>query len=264
MTWNVTIGTRNDKDSAGKMKNLLRLSNYVLLLMLLICGFSASDASAAKKIPVKIIIFGDSIVAGYGLSNPQKDGLIPKLSTAVTQANQADYVTVVGMGVSGDTTSSALGRLPALITARPDIVMVALGGNDVLRGIDPDITYNNLDIILNELERNGIYTLLAGMKAPPSMGEEFATKFNRLFAKLAEQHRAVFYPFLLESVASLPQFNQRDGIHPNPAGVDIIAGRIGPILANMARTLEKTKSKNAFDQRWQAAKEANKLKRQAR
>lgn len=213
-------------------------------LALLICVAFIPDARAVD-VQVKIIFFGDSLVAGYGLANPQKDSLPAKMGEAFRTGKHRKVVTVEGMGVSGETTSSALGRIPYVLAAKPDIVVVALGGNDVLRGIDPDITYNNLDIMLRELQRSGTYVLLTGMKAPPSMGSEFAARFNRIYPKVAELHNVTFYPFLLDGVAGQPQFNQRDGIHPNPAGVDVVVERLYPSLDRMAQKMTTMKKEAA-------------------
>ncbi len=233
------------------------LPQALIIIFALIC-VAFSPAARAEDVKVKIILFGDSIVAGYGLSNPQQDSLPPRIRDAILSGKNRKSAIVEGMGVSGDTTSSALSRLPALIAAKPDIVMLALGGNDVLRGIDPDITFTNLDMMLKELKRNNIYVLLAGMKAPPSMGFDFGSRFNRIYPKLAEAHKVAFYPFLLEGVAGQPEYNQRDGIHPNPDGVKLMVAQIAPYLDKMTSDMVNLKSDAQRSQIFQERKRRQK------
>ncbi|MBY0354262.1 MAG: arylesterase [Rickettsiales bacterium] len=229
---------------------------FITVILVMICGLHANHARA-QQVTIKVVFFGDSLMAGFGLAAPQRDSLPAKMAAVMAKSKQGKYLQVENMGVSGDTSSSALGRLQMLIASKPDIVMVALGGNDVLRGIDPDITFNNLDIIIKELQRHGVYVLLAGMKAPPSMGSEYAARFNRTYGKLAEQSRAVFYPFLLDGVAGEPQFNLRDGIHPNPEGVDVIVMKLYPVMDEMVKNILQLKV-NAGSRQSRANRQARK------
>ena len=137
-------------------------------------------------------------------------------------------VRVINGGVSGDTTAGGLARLDWLMQDRPDVVIVELGGNDALRGLPPAGTRRNLDGIIKRVKEKGAKVILAGMLAPPNLGKEYGREFNALFPALAKKHQAAFYTFFLDGVASEPHLNQRDGIHPNRAGVDEIVRRILP------------------------------------
>ena len=183
--------------------------------------------SAAAE-PVTIAALGDSLTAGFGLAD--EDAFPARLEAALQTAGIA--ARVVNGGVSGDTTAGGLARLDWVLADDPDLVIVELGANDGLRGLDPDNTYANLDAILRRLRQEGILTVLTGMFAPPNLGTEYSTAFNGVFPELAAQYEIEFYPFFLEGVAAQPALNQSDGIHPNPAGVEVIVAGIMPhILA---------------------------------
>jgi acyl-CoA thioesterase-1 len=184
----------------------------------------AAAPAAAEE--VTIVAFGDSIIAGYGLL---ADAALPARLEAALRERGHD-VAVVNAGVSGDTTAAALERLDWAVGADADAVIVELGGNDALRGIDPGQTRANLDAILARLTERGLPVLLAGMLAPRNLGPDYARAFDAVFPDLAARHRVAFYPFLLEGVATLAELNQDDGIHPNEKGVArIVAGMLPAI-----------------------------------
>lgn len=171
-------------------------------------------------------MFGDSITAGYGLP---PSAALPRLLTERLTAQGMDVV-VENAGVSGDTTAGGLSRLGWAVQGQPDLVIVALGGNDGLRGIDPAETRRNLAAIMDQLAARNIAVLLAGMLAPPNLGNDYAAQFNPLFGQVATDAGVAFYPFLLNGVAADPTLNQADGIHPNAEGAGIIADRMaGPV-----------------------------------
>lgn len=172
------------------------------------------------------MLFGDSLVAGYGL--PAEDAIPANLEAAL--ADRGIAATVLNAGVSGDTTAGGVSRLAWALADDPDFVVVELGANDGLRGIDPANTRQNLDTILSELDAAGVPALLAGMLAPRNLGPEYAAEFDALYPELAEKHDVPLYPFFLEGVALEPSLNQPDGIHPNAAGVDAIVERFTPVL----------------------------------
>jgi acyl-CoA thioesterase-1 len=144
---------------------------------------------------------------------------------------------VINAGNSGDTTAAGRARLDWALAERPDLVLVELGGNDSLRGIEPSDTYHNLDQVLSRLTAEGLPVLLAGMRAPRNLGEAYVAEFDAVFPRLAEKHGIAFYPFFLDGVALDPALNQADGIHPNAAGVAVIVERILPALEPLLRGL---------------------------
>ncbi|MEH6675613.1 arylesterase [Phenylobacterium sp.] len=180
---------------------------------------------AGADLPV-VAILGDSITAGYGL--PAREALPAQLETALAAAGTP--VRVRAAGVSGDTTAGALARLDFSIQDDTDLCVVAVGGNDLLQGIEPARMRANLEAIITGLQGRNIPVLLAGMQAPPSYGA-YATDFTAVFESLAQTYDIPLYPFLLDGVALDPALNQDDGIHPNATGVKIIAQRLAPAVA---------------------------------
>jgi acyl-CoA thioesterase I len=174
---------------------------------------SASNAPNAPKLP-RIVILGDSLTAGLGLD---RDEAFPALLQQRLNALGYRYE-VVNAGVSGDTTAGGLRRLEWSIEGNTRILVVALGGNDGLRGLPASDTRKNLNEIIARAQRRGIAVVLAGMEAPPNYGSAYTTEFRQVFRDLAKSHDVVFIPFLLEAVAGVPALNQPDGIHPNVEG----------------------------------------------
>lgn len=188
---------------------------------------SASEKSVSGK---SVMALGDSLTAGYGL--PTGDGFVPQLS-AWLNARSKTPIRVVNAGVSGDTSSGGRARLAwslAGVGGTPDLVILELGANDSLRGINPDVTRENLDAIVKSLQEKGIAVLIAGMMAPPNMGPDYAAQFNPIYPGLAARYDLPLYPFFLEGVAADPALNQADGIHPTKEGVAIIVDKMGPVI----------------------------------
>ncbi len=173
---------------------------------------------------MKIVVLGDSLSAGFGL--PVQAAFPARLAQAL-QA-RGIVATVANAGVSGDTASGGLGRLDWSVPAGTEAVILELGANDALRGLDPKLTKVALDGILTKLEDRHIAVLLAGMEAPRNMGSDYVRAFDAIFPALASAHQLVFYPFFLDGVATDLKLNQADGLHPNAAGVDVIVARILP------------------------------------
>lgn len=179
---------------------------------------------------MKLLMLGDSITAGYGLA---KEEALPARLEALLRA-AGETVQVIPAGVSGDTTAGGKSRLDWALADQPQAVIVALGGNDGLRGLPPADTYANLDAILTRLKARGIPALLAGMLAPPNLGADYGRDFAASFQRLSQAHpEAVFYPFLLEGVAGDPELNQPDRIHPNPRGAEEVARRMLPAVREL-------------------------------
>ena len=180
---------------------------------------------------VKLMVFGDSLSAGYGL--PKSDSFTARLTQALKQSGV--NVQVVASSVSGDTTSGGKARLAWALADKPDAILLELGANDGLRGIEPTLSRANLKNILQRLQRSGTRVLLAGMRAPPNLGKEYASEFNRIYPELAARFKIPLYPFFLDGVVARPEMNQADGIHPNPRGVDEIVKRILPMVVKLVR-----------------------------
>jgi acyl-CoA thioesterase I len=192
-----------------------------------ICAFGTAALgriATAQEGPVKIVVLGDSLSAGLGL--PVEAAFPAKLAQALRAKGIA--ASVANAGVSGDTASGGLERLDWSVPKDTEAVIVELGANDALRGIDPKLTKTALDTILTKLADRHISVLLAGMKAPRNMGPEFVKAFDKIYPTLASTHAVVFYPFFLDGVAADPKMNQDDGMHPNAAGVDAIVARMMP------------------------------------
>ncbi|OSQ40968.1 hypothetical protein TMES_02340 [Thalassospira mesophila] len=186
---------------------------------------TANEANNPDQKPT-IVLFGDSLIAGYGL--PQQDGFAPKLAAALKNAGLD--ANVINSGVSGDTTAAGLARLDWAMVDKPDLVVLELGANDALRGVDPAQTRSNLGKIIEKLQAGKIRILLVGMMAPPNMGKEYGAEFNSIYPDLAKKHQIPLYPFFLDGVVADPALNQGDGMHPNARGVDIIVGKIAPAV----------------------------------
>lgn len=190
------------------------------LLAVLAVSAAVPPAAAATT----IMAFGDSLVAGYGLS--AEDAFPAQLEEALRA--EGYEVEVVNAGNSGDTAAAGRARLDWALASEPDAAIVVLGANDALRGLEPERTYANLDAILTRLTSEGIATLLCGMKAPRNLGAGYAEDFDAVFPRLAEAHGVLFHPFFLEGVAAEPSLNQSDGLHPNAEGVAVIVETILP------------------------------------
>ncbi len=176
-----------------------------------------------------VIAFGDSLYAGYRLG--PKEGLAPQLQAALAADGVA--VRVQNAGVSGDTTAAGRARLDFVLDStkqKPALLVLGLGGNDMLRGISPDQTRANLDAMLANLQRRKIKVLLTGMLASPNMGADYAAAFNPIFPELATKYGTSLYPFILDGVATEPGLQLDDDIHPNAEGVKVMAKALAPLV----------------------------------
>jgi acyl-CoA thioesterase-1 len=193
------------------------------VLVVLAFIFLPAPARAAER-PVRIVALGDSLTAGLGL--PTNLSFPAPLARALQAKGIA--VSIANAGVSGDTASGGLARLDWSVPEGTDAVILELGANDMLRGIDPKVTKAALDQILGKLAARHIPVLLAGMKAMRNLGSGYAREFDAVYPALASTHSVVFYPFFLAGVATDAKLNQADGLHPNAAGVDMIVARMLP------------------------------------
>ncbi len=194
----------------------------------------AAAAPMARAEPLAVVGFGDSLMAGYGLG-PQ-EGFVPRLEAALREAGVE--ATITDAGVSGDTTSGGLARLDWSVPDGTDLVILELGANDALRGISPEITRANLDAMIVRLKERGMAVLLAGMLAPPNMGEDYGEAFNAIYPDLAAKHDVPLYPFFLDGVAAQQDLLQGDAMHPNADGIDVMVERFLPVLRETIAGLE--------------------------
>ncbi|WP_425435154.1 arylesterase [Litoreibacter ascidiaceicola] len=193
-------------------------------------------AHPAMAEPVTIAALGDSLTQGYGL--PAEDGFVPQLQAWLT-AQGAD-VTLVNAGVSGDTTAGGLSRIDWTLTPEVDAVIVALGGNDVLRGLPPEQAKSNLDAILTKIEERGLPVLLAGIDAPSNYGPDYETEFEAIYTDLAAKHDVLLVSNFLEGLTRIDdramvmrEHMQSDGIHPDASGVALIVEAVGPVVLSL-------------------------------
>jgi len=198
-------------------------------LLAIIATLCLPPGSAAATEPLRILALGDSLTAGFGLK--PSDGFTVQLQRSL-EARGVPAV-ILNAGVSGDTTAGGLARLDWALGDRPDMVILALGANDGLRAVNPEVTRSNLAAILERLRSKKLPVLLAGIYAPPNLGREYASEFNRIYPELAAQYDAVLYPFFLDGVAARPELNQADGVHPNAAGVAVLVQRITPYVIRL-------------------------------
>lgn len=194
-------------------------------------ALAAAPARALAARGKVVTILGDSITAGLGL--PAAAALPNQLHLALERLGAPNIVR--GAGVSGDTTAGGLARLDFSVQPDTAVVVVALGGNDLLQGLDPAATRRNLDRILTRLAQRHKGVVLCGLKAPPEIGRGYARDYDAIFPALARAHHAALYPDLLAGVERNPALNQSDAIHPNAKGVRIIAARLAPVVAKVLR-----------------------------
>jgi len=210
---------------------------HIAVLMLALMTV-ANPAWAEATKPVKLVVLGDSLSAGLGL--PAPDAFPTKLQKALQAKGIA--VDMINAGVSGDTSSGGRDRLDWSVADGTDGVIIELGANDALRGIDPDLTRAALGDIIQRLKARKIPVMLCGMLAPPNYGADYAARFNSIYPDLAKKFDVPLYPFFLEGVAADAKLNQADGIHPTAEGVDIIVGNIMPTVEAFIGTIAGQRS----------------------
>jgi acyl-CoA thioesterase-1 len=193
----------------------------------------SAAAGAAQQAP-RILALGDSLTAGYGL--PPEHALPVRLQAKLKQ--DGVEAEVINAGVSGDTSAGGLARLDWSLADKPDIVIVELGANDVLRGIDPKTTYDNLDKILARVKASGAKALLVGMLAPANWGADYQRDFDAIYPALAKKYDVPLDPFVLDGVITRPDLLQADGMHPTLQGVDIMAAHIAPYVERLTKEIE--------------------------
>jgi len=205
------------------------LYNQFIIYGLVALVFAGLNSTRAETI--KLLALGDSLTAGYGLG--PSEGLTAQLQAQLDKSYGEGQILVINAGVSGDTTRGGLARLDWALADNPDVVMVALGGNDMLRGLEPSQSMENLKNILSKLQSAGKPTLLAGMLAPSNMGARYTQEFDAIYPALAEDFDVIYYPFFLEGVALDPALNLPDGLHPNVKGIAIMVDGLLPFIKEL-------------------------------
>lgn len=201
------------------------LRNLITTVLLLIMA-TAGQATAK---PVKILALGTSLTQGYGL--PPGTEFPVQLQAALRKGGIE--ATVINAGVSGDTSAGGLARLDWSLVDKPDVAIVELGSNDMLRGLPPEQTEKNLRAILTRLKSVKVKVLLTGMMAQPNLGADYVKSFDGIYPRLAKEQGVLFYPFMLDGVALNRKLNLADGIHPNPDGVKVIVARMLPLVKKL-------------------------------
>ena len=209
------------------MKFIIRLFSALILT------FSYIELAYSKT--TKIIIFGDSLIAGYGLV--VEDNFVNQLKLKTIE-KKINNLTLFNSGVSGETSTGLSNRYKWVLEDNYDGVIILIGANDALRGIDPSLTSQNIEKILSYLKEKQIPTMLIGMKAPNNLGEIYVNEFNAIYPKLSKKYDTAYYPFFLKDVALKPSLNQRDMIHPNKKGVKIIVNNFFPYFLEFYESLK--------------------------
>lgn len=234
---------------ARKRANGFKCFESVVCVLVLIgilpvaCGSPTSSTTEVRKqnvsqvqgeIPL-VVAFGDSLTAGLGLSSSEA---YPALLQERLDESEIQ-LQVVNAGVSGDTTAGGLRRISWVLgeNSRVQVLILALGGNDGLRGLPVDQMKDNLSQMISTAQARGVRVLLAGMRAPPNFGTVYTEQFQSVFEELSEEYDVVFLPFLLDGVAGVSEFNQSDGIHPNALGAERVAAHIWPVLEAMLQAV---------------------------
>lgn len=215
--------------------------SLLLCVLMLVVGASPADAPARpmkmKYRTFRIVAYGDSFTAGYGIE--ERDAWTTAVRTRLNKEFPRERIEVVNAGVNGDTSDSAVRRLGSIISEKPDIVILAFGRTDALKGLDPNITYKALDQMLSVLTHNNIYVLLAGFEAPAKASIEYAVRYNSNFPILAKRYGVVYHRNMLKGVENEPYMLQFDEVHPNEDGHIQIAANLYTPLDGMIRKLRQ-------------------------
>ena len=208
---------------------------YIIKLNFTIFFFLSIFVNTAYSKTLKVIVFGDSLIEGYGLL--KEDGFVNQLQNKINYSKI--NLKLINSGVSGETSTGLFNRFKWVLEEEYDAVIISIGANDALRGINPIVTYRNIENILIHLKKIKIPTMLIGMKAPSNLGKEYVNQFNSIYPSLSKKYDVIFYPFFLKDVALEPVFNQKDMIHPNKKGVGKIVENIYPYFFRFYKSLLK-------------------------
>lgn len=229
--WRSFCADRPAKDTRGNEKRHgLRFYGAIIVAFLVALVTAPANAQA-----IKIVAFGDSLIAGFGLR--ANESFPAQLEAALKK--RGHNVEIVNAGVSGDTTTAGLNRLDWSVQDDTDAVILVLGANDMLRGMEPDIARKNLDAMIRRLKARKIEVLLGGMRAAPNLGADYAKNFDSIYPSLAKEYDTLIYPFFLDGVAGERDLNLSDGIHPTPKGVSLVVERILPSVESLIERVKK-------------------------
>lgn len=232
---------KQDQQKTAK-NHLDRVFNIIFLMKNMVCMLSLLTAVfsvQAKEQTLTILFLGDSITEGYGINPDEAYAQLIARKINHDFRHQAKKISIIQDGVSGATSASALGRLKWQLRVKntPKIMVLALGANDGLRGLDPSAMYQNLASTIALAERNNMIVILTGMRVLPNYGKQYAQNYEAAFLRLSQQYRIIFMPFLLHQVAGKPQYNIADGVHPNEKGHQIIAENLYPLVKKALQRL---------------------------
>ncbi len=194
------------------------MNRIIERFFVVLCMLAVSTPVFAAA-PIRIIVYGDSLTSGYQIQ--AEEAYPTKLDRKLREMGYTD-IEVANMSIAGETTAGGLERLSSLMVKQPDIVVLELGGNDVIRGIDPDLIYKNLLHIIARLLEDRVYVVLLGVKSPPNMGYAYSQQVDAIYQRLASFYNLAYYPFVLEGVYGVPELNLADGYHPNGKGVEVM------------------------------------------
>jgi acyl-CoA thioesterase-1 len=200
-------------------KNSLRSVFIGLLLIFFISNVYAENS-------LKVMLYGDSLMAGYGL--PQNKNLTSELTRNFKESNPS--LIFINASISGNTSKNGLARVDWSLGDKPNIVILCLGANDMLRGLDPALINNNLDVIITKFKKNNAIVILAGMLSPKSMGPDYQSAFDSIYPELSKKYSLIYMPFLLEGVALEKELLLADYKHPNAKGIEVIAANLNPYI----------------------------------
>jgi acyl-CoA thioesterase-1 len=231
---------RSNGLASGQVVSVPALVNMLASLLVLAAATMSSAMAETASKPIRIVAFGDSLTSGYGLRQSQA---FPVQLQKELRA-RGHNVVISNAGVAGDTSAAGLARFDWAIGDDVDAVILELGANDALRGIDPKVTRQNMQKILAKLKERGVPVLLAGMRSPANWGDTYAEDFDAIFPDLAKEHALVFYPFFLEGVVLNARLNQNDGMHPNSKGVAEIVRQIIPSVEELIAKAEARRSQS--------------------
>ena len=208
-------------------KNSLRSLFIGLLLIFFISNVYAENS-------LRVMLYGDSLMAGYGLT--QNENLASELTRNFKESTPS--LTFINASISGNTSKNGLSRVDWSLEDKPNIVILCLGANDMLRGLDPALTNNNLDEIITKFKKNNVIVILAGMLSPESMGPDYQSAFDSIYPELSKKHSLIFMPFLLEGVALEKALLLADYKHPNAKGIEVIATNLNPYIVEAISRLK--------------------------